>query len=84
LPLRYDSQRGVWLFAGNARKYCVTDERVSIYELLERKSRAMKSKDIAEALGRNYSTTRGLLTKMVKRGELEQPGRGLYGIPTTS
>ena len=81
LPLRYDSQRGLWLYAGDAQKYCTTEERVKIFELLEMTGRPMRSKDIADALGKNHNTVRGLLVRMAKKGELKQPGRGLYIIP---
>jgi DNA-binding CsgD family transcriptional regulator len=81
LPLRYDSQRGVWVYAGDAQKYCTTEQRVEIFELLAESGKPMRSREIAEALEKNKNTVRGLLTRMVKKGELKQPGRGLYIIP---
>ncbi len=81
LPLRYDAQRGLWLYAGDAKKYCITEEREKIFELLEKSGKPMRSKEIAEALGKNHNTVRGLLTKMLKSGELKQSGRGEYVIP---
>jgi DNA-binding IclR family transcriptional regulator len=40
----------------------------------------LSSKEISEALGKEYSTTRSLVFKMVAEGQLIQPKEGIYYI----
>ena len=42
----------------------------------------LSSKEISDALGKKYSTTRALIFKMVAEGQLIQPEEGVYYINT--
>jgi DNA-binding IclR family transcriptional regulator len=56
----------------------MTKERKEILKYLEDEGSPKRSAEIAEALRKNNNTVRGLLSKMVKAGQVYQPNRGLY------
>jgi hypothetical protein len=76
LALRWDAEIASWSLMGDAEEYRKSEERRRILELLERFDEPMWPKEIAEALGKNRSTTRVLLANMKQDGQVEDTGRG--------
>ena len=62
-----------WTLKGDAEKFRQSESRRNIIELLEEEGDGgMRAKDIAEGLDYNYSTTRVLLSKMLKDGTISR------------
>jgi hypothetical protein len=76
LALRWDAEIASWSLMGDAEEYRKSEERRRILELLERMGEPMWPKEIAEALGKNRSTTRVLLANMKQDGQVEDTGQG--------
>jgi biotin operon repressor len=76
LALRWDADIASWSLMGDAEEYRQSEERRRIIALLERMDEPMSPKDIAEALGKNRSTTRVLLANMKQDGQVEAVSRG--------
>src|SRR5215208_301245 len=76
LALRWDADIASWSLMGDAEEYRQSEERRRILQLLERIDAPMWPKDIAEALGKNRSTTRVLLANMKQDGQVEATSRG--------
>ena len=60
-----------------------TAERKEIYDILKDFSREMKTKEIANAVGKELSNVSKLLGKMVKDGLIITPKYGSYKLPDT-
>jgi hypothetical protein len=76
LALRWDADIASWSLMGDAEEYRQSEERRKIIELLESMDEPMYPKDISEALDKNRSTTRVLLSSMKQDGQVEDTGRG--------
>jgi len=73
LALNFDATTALWTLVGNADELCCTRARQDILELLrEQGPDAMKTREIAEALQKNYHTTRSLLRKMEESGDVRR------------
>jgi hypothetical protein len=72
LALRFDAQTALWTLMGNAEEVKRTKERQEILDLLsEQFPEGMNPRQVAEALQKNYHTTRCLLRKMAEAGEIQ-------------
>ena len=73
LALSFDATTALWTLVGNAEEIGCTRARQEILDLL-RKQRpdGMSPREIAEALDKNYHTTRSLLRKMEGAGEVRR------------
>jgi RecA-family ATPase len=78
LALEFNSYDGSWKLLGDAEKYRTTAQRRAIIDYLAEAGEPKRTSEIAKALGKNHSTTRGLCSKMLKDRQLVQPERGLY------
>jgi AAA domain len=73
LALNFDATTALWTLVGNAEELCCTRARQDILDLLcEQGPDGMKTREIAEALQKNYHTTRSLLRKMEESGDLRR------------
>ena len=77
LALKFDQSTTSWKLLGKAENLAKTRERQEILDLLARNG-AMHYTDIVSALKKNSNTIRGLLSKMVKDGELYREEEGTY------
>ena len=69
LALKWNPDTAGWRIVGEADEYRQSEERRAIIELLE-SADALAPKDVAEALGKNASTTRVLLRNMLADGQV--------------
>jgi len=73
LALSFDVTTALWTLVGNAEEVGCTRARQEILDLLrERHPDGMSPREIAEALEKNYHTTRSLLRKMEETGEVRR------------
>jgi AAA domain len=71
LALSFDVTTALWSVIGNADEVCHTRARRAIFDLLrEQGAEGMSPREIAEALEKNYHTTRSMLRKMEETGEV--------------
>jgi hypothetical protein len=76
--LSFDPLTAMWTLVGNAEEVKRTKERQEILDLLsEQHPEGLSARQVAEALDKNYHTTRCLLRKMECAGEI-QHARNLY------
>ena len=79
LALSFDEETCTWTALGPLAEYTQGHERSLILKVLkEEEGRAMSPKEIAEATGKNISTTRNLLKKMLDSGVIDKCGYGAY------
>lgn len=76
----FDAPTCLWTLRGEAKEVRMSDSRKQIVEFLEATNEGMGAKAIAAALGKNYSTTRGLLLKLMEEGVIIKVG-AQYLIP---
>ncbi len=82
LALSFDAATAQWTLVGKAEEVGRTRARQEILELLREKgSDGMNSWEVAEALEKNYHTTRSLLRKMEDTGEVSRCD-GRYVAPS--
>jgi hypothetical protein len=82
LALRFDAQTAMWTLVGNAEEAKRTKERQDILDLLsEQFPEGMSPRQVAEALNKNYHTTRCLLRKMEATGEIQHDDSQYVAIP---
>ena len=82
LALRFDAQTAMWMLVGNADEVKRTKERQDILDLLsEQFPEGMTPRQVAEALDKNYHTTRCLLRKMEALGEIRHTDSQYVAIP---
>jgi hypothetical protein len=73
LALSFEATTALWTLIGNAEEICCTRARQEILDLLrEQGADGMNPRQIAEALQKNYHTTRSLLRKMEETGEVRR------------
>jgi AAA domain/IclR helix-turn-helix domain len=78
LALGWDGVTCTWMVRGDAETYRLNKERREIVELLEREDEPMGPKEVADALGRDHSAVRQMMSCMHKDGQLKQEGYGKY------
>jgi len=82
LALRFDAQTALWALVGNAEEVRRTKERQDILDLLsEQFPEGMSPRQVAEALDKNYHTTRCLLRKLEAAGEIQHNDSQYVAIP---
>jgi DNA-binding MarR family transcriptional regulator len=72
LALSFDASMALWSVIGNADEVGLTRTRQEILDLLREQPEGMSPREIAEALEKNYHTTRSILRKMEGTGEVER------------
>jgi hypothetical protein len=73
LALNFDATTALWTLVGNAAELRCTRARQEILDLLrEQGPDGMSAREIAEALLKNYHTTRSLLRKMEESGDVRR------------
>jgi len=83
--LRFDPLTAMWTLMGTAEEVTRTKERQEILDLLsEQLPEGMSPRQVAEALGKNYHTTRCLLRKMEAADEIRHVKNHYVAIPTDS
>lgn len=68
--VEFDLENCIWTLQGEAKEVHMSEARRSIYQLLVATPEGMTPKAIANALGKNYATIRGLVAKMHAEGAL--------------
>ena len=82
MALRFDAQTALWTLVGNAEEVRRTKERQEILDLLsEQFPEGMSPRQVAEALDKNYHTTRCLLRKLEVAGEIQHADSQYVAIP---
>jgi hypothetical protein len=82
LALRFDAQTAMWALVGNAEEVRRTKERQDILDLLSKQCpEGMSPRQVAEALDKNYHTTRCLLRKLEAAGEIQHANSQYVVIP---
>jgi hypothetical protein len=82
LALRFDAQTALWSLVGNAEEVRSTKERQDILDLLsEQYPEGMSPRQVAEALDKNYHTTRCLLRKLEAAGSIQHADSQYVAIP---
>lgn len=76
MALLWTKETCAWTLAGSADEFKQSSQRKEIIELLQRMG-ALKPAAIADELGKNRSTTKNLLRKMLEHGEVHGDD-GLY------
>ena len=85
LALSFDATTALWSVVGNAEEVGRSRERQQILDLLAEQPEGMSPREVAEALEKNYHTTRSLLRKMEEAGEVARlQGRYLARSGTRS
>ena len=80
--LTFDSITAVWTLVGNAEEFKRTKERQEMIDLLtEQLPEGMSPRQVAEALDKNYHTTRSLLRKMEDAGEVRHTNNLYFAVP---
>ncbi len=79
--LTFDPTTALWTLVGNAEEFKRTKERQEIIDLLtEQLPDGMSPRQVAEALDKNYHTTRSLLRKMEDAGEVRHTNNLYFAI----
>ena len=81
LTLKYDPDTGEWELLGDANLYSTTEECRQIISYLLGQPEPKSPKDVAEALGKNHSTTRNNMRNMAGHRQLVLVSRGKYAVP---
>jgi len=82
LALSFDAATALWTLVGNAEEVGRTRARQEILDLLrEQCPDGMSARQIAEALEKNYHTTRSLLRKMEDTGEVRRSAGRYVALP---
>ena len=80
--LRFDPLTALWTMVGNADEVRRTKERQDILDLLSQQfPDGMTPRQVAEALDKNYHTTRCLLRKLEVAGEIQHTDSQYVAIP---
>ena len=78
--LQFDADTGVWTVLGDADEYRISKERRQIIAVIRDLHGAATAGEITDETGRNGSTIRSLLRKMVDAGEIRQMDNKQYII----
>ena len=74
----FDRETCLWRIAGKAEDVRRSDERTTILAVLKEATEPLSPREIADLSGHAYDSVRMMLTRMVKSGEIDRAGRGLY------
>jgi|GEM_PF-1276317 len=77
-PLTFDTTTGAWTISEPAGEQAKTPERAEILDLLKASPQPMSPKQVAEALDKNVSTIRVLLSRMAHAGDIKMVSFGKY------
>ncbi len=81
LALVFDRTTATWTLAGDVEEFRRTKERQAIIDVLtEQLPGGMTPRQIAEALDKNYHTTRSLLRKMEDAGEIRHANNQYFAL----
>jgi hypothetical protein len=81
LALSFDATTALWTLMGNAEEVGRTKERQEILDLLtEQLPDGMCPREIAEALDKNYHTTRSLLRKLEGTGDITHTNKKYVAV----
>jgi len=81
LALVFDRTTATWTLAGDVEEFRRTRERQAIIDVLtEQLPSGMTPRQIAEALDKNYHTTRSLLRKMEDAGEIRHTNNQYFAL----
>lgn len=81
LALTFDYITALWTLVGNAEEYQRSKERQEIIDLLaEQLPKGMTPRQVAEALDKNYHTTRSLLSKMEDAAEVRHDNNRYFAV----
>jgi hypothetical protein len=78
LALRWDGQYALWTALGDAAEVRLNNERAEVVQLLGKSTVALSPAEVADALGKNHGTIRGLLCRMHQDGQLTKLASGKY------
>ncbi len=83
--LHWNLNTATWTIEGNAEEVHVSKERGDILLTLNRSPEPMTPKQVSEALGANYNSTKKLMWTMLGDGQLVKDDKGRYSpaTPTT-
>jgi hypothetical protein len=83
--LHWNINTATWTIEGTAEEVHVSKERGDILLTLNRSPEPMTPKQVSEALGANYNSTKKLMWTMLGDGQLVKDGKGRYSpaTPTT-
>ncbi|GAC1550103.1 MAG: hypothetical protein NVS2B5_05740 [Beijerinckiaceae bacterium] len=77
----FDKAACLWRITGKAEDVHRSDERSTILAALREAAEALTTREITDLCGMNYEAGRKMLTRMVRSGEIERTGRGLFKMP---
>ena len=87
IPHEYDLalqfKDGYWTALGESRLVVMSAERQALVEVLHASDRPLTPKHLAAATGKNYTTTKMLLAKMLAATVVIQPTDGHYALSPT-
>jgi len=78
VELALEFNEGRWTVLGEAREVEIADEQRRILEAIEELGGRAMPKEIAEIMGKNPSTVRVLLSRMLKKGIVRKDTKGAY------
>ena len=78
LAMQFDEKSHRWTCLGDADSHFISGERERILECLGNDS--LSPSEVSRLLGKNASTTRTLLFKMLRDGQLEKDSNGKYSV----
>jgi hypothetical protein len=78
--LKFDPEYTSWEIIGPAHEYKMSEARQEIINYLIAAGQPVRPKHIADALGMNHSTIRGILSKMLRDGQVIQPVDHKYTV----
>jgi hypothetical protein len=81
LALAWDDDTCTWRLTGTAEESRRSDERRAILNLLTESPEPLTPKQVAEALGKNHSTTKNILWQMARQQLLAVTSSGGYSVP---
>jgi hypothetical protein len=84
IALRWDTEVIGWRMLGDAAEFKRSSERRDIIALLKAQNKSLPPKAISDISGRDRVSTRKLLSRMARDGELNVDSKGGYSLPTKS
>lgn len=80
LELQHEYPSGLWRLQGDADDIPLSEAEQKIVEILKERAEPISPKEIAEALGENYNSTKTRLNRMIKAEKLIA-SKGKYELP---
>ncbi|MFC2003109.1 AAA family ATPase, partial [Chloroflexota bacterium] len=78
LAMQFNEKNHRWTCLGDADSHFISDERERIIDCLGDDS--LSPSEVSRLLGKNPSTTRTMLFKMLRDGQLEKDSKGKYSV----